>query len=180
MDPSAFKQIFDDNHRKVFNICLNMLQSVEDAEDITQEVLLEVHNSAHSFDNRSLVSTWVYRIAVNKSLDFLKAKTRKKRFAFITQLFHPITGEVQHDVAQFDHPGALLENKERTQILFATLNQLPANQRSAFVLSKMEGFSHKEIALIMKLSEKAVEGLVRRAKDNMRELLGKMYEERGI
>jgi RNA polymerase sigma factor (sigma-70 family) len=175
-----FKQWFDANHKKVFNICLNMVQNVEDAEDITQEVFLEVHNSGHGFDNRSSVSTWIYRIAVNKCLDFVKARNRKKRFAFITQLFHNETGETLHDMAHFDHPGVILENKERAIILFATLNKLPANQRTAFVLSKIECFPHKEIAGIMFLTEKAVEGLVRRAKDNLKELLGKMYEERGI
>ena len=113
-----FQQIFNANNKKVFNICLNIIKNTEDAEDITQEVFLEVHHSFEKFRNeKSSVSTWIYRIAVNKSLDFLRIKKRKKRFAFLTQLFHPETGEPLHDVSHFDHPGVILENKERSQII---------------------------------------------------------------
>jgi RNA polymerase sigma factor (sigma-70 family) len=153
---------------------------MEDAEDITQEVFIEVFHSLHLFKEQSALSTWIYRIAVNKSLDFLKAKKRKKRFAFLTQLFHPETGEVLHEVSHFDHPGVALENKERSQILFGAIKNLPENQKTAFVLFKIEGFPQKEIARIMNLSEKAVESLIQRAKENLKRSLGNIYHQRGI
>jgi RNA polymerase sigma factor (sigma-70 family) len=177
---SEFEHLFDANHKKVFNIALNIVQSIEDAEDITQEVFVEVYQSLHSFNQNSSASTWIYRIAVNKSLDYLRAKKRKKRFAFLTQLFHPETGEQLHEASIFDHPGVVLENKERSQLLFKALDKLPENQRTAFVLHKIDGFSQKETALLMNLSEKAVESLVQRAKENMKKILGKIYEQRGI
>jgi RNA polymerase sigma factor (sigma-70 family) len=180
LQENDFRQVFDTNNKKVFNICLNLLQNIEDAEDITQEVFIEVFHSLQQFKERSALSTWIYRIAVNKSLDFLKSKKRKKRFAFLTQLFHPETGEVLHEVSHFDHPGAMLENKERSQILFSAINKLPENQKTAFVLFKMEGFSQKEVARIMKLSDKAVESLVGRAKENLKRSLENIYHQRGI
>ena len=73
-----FQELFEANSRKVFNISLNIVQSVEDAEDITQEIFAEVYQSLDGFLEKSKVSTWIYRITVNKSLDFLKAKKRKK------------------------------------------------------------------------------------------------------
>ena len=175
-----FELLFKANCKKVFNLSLNIVQSIEDAEDITQEVFIEVFHSQNNFKEKSMVSTWIYRIAVNKSLDFLRAKKRKKRFAFITQLFHPITGEQLHEVSHFDHPGVVLENIERSQILFKALNKLPKNQKAAFVLHKIEGFPQKEVAQIMKVSEKAIESLMQRSKENLRKSLGNFYDQRGI
>lgn len=175
-----FELLYNANSNKVFNTALNIVQDYQDAEDITQEVFLEVHNSIEKFRDDSEVSTWIYRIAVNRSLDFLRAKKRKKRFTFLTQLFHPETGTQLHEVSHFDHPGIILENKERSQILFRAINKLPENQKSAFILYKIEGFSQKEIAGIMKLSEKAVESLIQRAKGNLKKILEFYYNERGI
>lgn len=175
-----FQELFNANNKKVFNISLNIVQNTEDAEDIAQEVFIEVFHSLHLFKEQSAVSTWIYRIAVNKSLDFLRSKKRKKRFAFLTQLFHPESGEQLHEVSHFDHPGVVLENKERSQILFAAINELPENQKTAFVLHKMEGFPQKEVAQIMSLSEKAIESLIQRAKENLKKLLENFYNDRGI
>ncbi len=175
-----FRQLFDANSRKVFNIALNLVQSIEDAEDITQDVFIEVHRSLPQFEEKSDVSTWIYRIAVNKSLDFLRSKKRKKRFAFFTTLFHSESGEPLHEVSHFEHPGAMLENKEQTKILMSAVDSLPENQKTAFVLSKIEGLPQKQIALIMRLSGKAVEALLQRAKWNLKKSLEIYFDERGI
>ncbi|MGZ4037362.1 MAG: RNA polymerase sigma factor, partial [Bacteroidia bacterium] len=82
--------------------------------------------------------------------------------------------------SHFDHPGAELEKKERTRILFEALEGLPEHQKTAFVLSQIEHFPQKETARIMGLSEKAVESLIQRAKANLRKKLGKLYHERRI
>lgn len=180
LQENNFRQLFHENNKKVFNVALNFLQNREDAEDITQEVFIEVFRSFHQFNERSAVSTWIYRIAVNKSLDFLKAKKRKKRFAFLTQLFHPETGEVLHEVSHFEHPGVSLENKERSQILFRAIEKLPDSQKTAFILFRIEGLPQKEVAQVMNITEKAVESLVQRAKENLRKILENFYHSRGI
>jgi RNA polymerase sigma-70 factor (ECF subfamily) len=171
-----FRQLFNTHHQKVFNIALNMIHNIEDAEEVTIEVFIKVYHSLDSFQGQSEVSTWIYRIAVNKSLDFLKAMKRKKRFAFFTQLFHPETGEPLPELSHFDHPGVLMENKERSQILFSAIDKLPETQKTAFVLAKIEGFPQKEVAQMMNLSGKAVESLVQRAKENLRRLLENFYQ----
>lgn len=176
---NRFRQIFDENNKKVFNISLNIVQHVEDAEDITQEVFIEVFHSLQNFREASSISTWIYRITVNKSLDFLKSKKRKKRFAFLTQLFHPETGEALHDVSHFEHPGIIMENKEKSKFLYAAMNQLPDTQRTAFILTQTEGFSMRETATIMNVTEKAVDSLIQRAKKNLRKILEKLYPMRG-
>jgi RNA polymerase sigma factor (sigma-70 family) len=139
-------------------------------------VFLEVYNSAKSFQSRSSVSTWVYRIAINKCLDRLRYKNRKKRFAFVSSLFNK-AGDLQHDRPDFIHPGVLTEQRENAVFLFKALKQLPDNQHTAFLLKHIEGLSQKEIAQIMDVSEKAVESLLSRAKYNLRKLLNDYFTQ---
>lgn len=126
------------------------------------------------------MTTWIYRITVNKCLDFLRKKNRKKRFGFMMELFHTDSGEVSIDKAHFDHPGILMEKKENARLLFAAIDLLKENQKTAFVLFHIEELSQKEIAEIMELSPKAVESLIQRAKAVLREKLGNYYKNRGV
>lgn len=67
----------------VYNVALNYVQNIEDAEEITQDVFLKVHESLASFKKNSTIKTWIYRITINQSLDFLKKKKAKKGFIFL-------------------------------------------------------------------------------------------------
>lgn len=157
----------------VFNLALSYVQNQEDAEEITQDVFVTVHQQLSAFREESSLKTWIYRITINKSLDHLKAKKRKKRFAFISSLFNTETDEIMHDPGHFNHPGVQMENKEALAKLFSHINALPEKQRTALILSKIESKSHKEIADIMDTSPKAVESLVQRAKENLQKKLNK-------
>ena len=172
------QQLVESYKKLVFNTAINFLQHREEAEDITQEVFIEVYQSLSKFKEQSTISTWIYRITVNKCLDHLRAKKRHKRFGFITSLFHQETGEVLHEVSHFDHPGIELEKKEKARILFQAINTLPENQKTAFILWHIEELPQKEIAQIMQTSVKAVESLLQRAKSNLRKELEKKYPER--
>jgi len=166
--------LFNSNKTMVYNLILSFLQNTEDAEDVTQEVFIEVFRSLNKFKGNSTISTWIYRISVNKSLDFLRKKNRKKRFAFINSLF---TNEDKNQeiiqVANFEHPGVLLEQKENAIILFKLIDELKENQKTAFILFHIEELSQKEIAEIMGISSKAVELLIRRAKLKLKEKIEK-------
>jgi RNA polymerase sigma-70 factor (ECF subfamily) len=82
-----FKNLVENLQEKVRNTCFRYVNSIEDADDIAQDVFVQVYESMSHFREESQLSTWVYRIAVNKSLDFLRSKKRKKRFGQITSLF---------------------------------------------------------------------------------------------
>ncbi|MBK9801179.1 MAG: RNA polymerase sigma factor [Bacteroidetes bacterium] len=84
------EELYKEHKNLVFNLALNYVQNVQDAEEITQDVFVTIHFSLHSFKAESKITTWIYRITINKSLDFIKARQRKKRFAFITSLFTTI------------------------------------------------------------------------------------------
>lgn len=164
----------------MYNTALGFVQNTADAEDIAQEVFIEVYRSLKGFNHQSSVSTWIYRITVNKSLDHLRKKKRARRSGFLTSIFNREDGELNADKAHFDHPGILMENKDKARILFAAIELLPENQKTAFILFHVEELSQKEIAGIMDSSPKAVESLVRRAKETLRGKLEKLYNKRGI
>lgn len=151
----------------VYNLALHYVQNIEDAEEITQDVFLAVHQSLPQFNAGSEISTWIYRITINKSLDLIKSRNRKKRFARLTSIFRNdgVSGAI--DIPDFNHPGVGLEQKEEITLIFSLINRLPDNQRTALILTKIEHKSQRETALIMNLSEKAVESLVQRAKKNL-------------
>ena len=140
----------------------------EDAEEITQDVFVSVYKNFKSFKQDSKMSTWLYRITINKSLDFLKAKKAKKRFAFISSIFKDDSVGLKHDKGHLDHPGILLEQKENLERIFACINELSANQKTVLILSKIEGLSQKEVGSILELSPKAIESLLTRAKRNLK------------
>lgn len=161
----SFEQIYNNHVKQVYNLALQYVQNTEDAEEISQDVFLKVHEQLENFRSEANLSTWIYRITVNKSLDFLKAKKRKKRFG----LFSIFTAA--NEPAHFDHPGVLMEYEEETKILFEHINDLPHNQKTALILQKIEGKTMLETAEIMEISPKAVESVLQRAKTNLQKKL---------
>ncbi len=173
-EQEAFKNVVDLYQDMVYNTVLSIVQNDEDAEDITQEVFVQVHQSVSLFKSDSKFSTWLYRITITKALDHEKRKKRKKRFAFVQSLFGE-KEETQYHPIEFNHPGVQLENKEKAGELFKVLQQIPNNQRIAFTLNKIEGLNNQEIAAIMNTSFYAVESLLARAKTNLKKKLKNYY-----
>jgi RNA polymerase sigma factor (sigma-70 family) len=168
----SFNKLYHAHSVMVYNLVLNYLQNEADAEEVTQDVFVKVYDSMHTFKANSSVKTWIYRIAVNKSLDALKARTRKKRSAFVSFLFGGTEYELQ-EMHHFNHPGAILEQKENIAKLFQAIDQLPEQQKTALILSKFEQQNNTEISEIMDISLSAVESLVFRAKKNLKEKIAK-------
>jgi RNA polymerase sigma-70 factor (family 1) len=177
-DNEAFKKLVEMYREKVFNTAIGMVQDHGMAEDITQDTFVTVYKSILSFNEKSSLSTWIYRITVNKCLDHLRAKNRKKRMGLLSQLFSSESGEMLHEKPDFEHPGIQLERKENARYLFAAIETLPDTQKTVFVLAHIEELSQKDIAEIMNLSIKAVESLLQRAKANLRKKLGHIYDRR--
>lgn len=174
---SAFKECVELHKDKVLSTCYHFLQNKIDAEDIAQEVFMEVWQSIHKFKEDASLSTWIYRIAVNKSLDHLKKKKRKKRYGFQVPIDNQNEDKPEIQIANGNTPENILEHKERTIILHNALNKLPENQKVAITLSKYEGYSYKEIAEIMATSVSAVESLIFRGMKNLKKHLSNYYEK---
>lgn len=174
---SAYSRLLEEFQHKVFNTCLSFVPNREDAEDIAQEVFVEVYNSVQKFKGNSKLSTWIYRISVNKSLEFIRKKNTKKRFAFLQSIGgNDIPMDKSSYFTVFDHPGIQLENKERSEILFNAINKLPEAQRIVFTLHKVDGMSYKEVSEITEKSTSSIESLLFRAKKNLQKILTNYYK----
>lgn len=171
-----FRKFYAYFSKRVYNTALKFLYNVEDAEEITQDVFIEVFRSEEQFKGEATLSTWVYRITVNKCLDKIKHRKRKKRWAFVQSLF---SSEDEQSITsiEFNHPGILLEEKEHAQYLFAAIEKLPAKQQEAYVLFELEGQNYEAIAAIMTSTKSSVESLLFRARKNLKDLLSDYYEK---
>ncbi len=176
-DERAFQLLLNTFSEKVYNLSFSILQNQEDAEDITQEIFVTVYLSISQFKGDSKLSTWIYRITVNKCHELIRKRSRKKRFGFITSLERIDFEKQLSENFNFMHPGIELEKKERSAILFSAINQLPENQKIAFTMHKIEGMSYEETAQIMNVSLSSVESLMFRAKKNLKQLLSNYYEK---
>ncbi|MEK7227223.1 MAG: RNA polymerase sigma factor [Bacteroidota bacterium] len=169
---AAFKYLVDTYQDRVFNTAIGVVQNAEDAEDVAQEVFIQVFRSINQFKGESKLSTWLYRIATTRALDLLRSKKSKKRFGFIQRLFGD-SNEPLLELPDFHHPGVALEKKENAAKLFRAINQLPDQQKLAFTLHKLEGLSYQEVSDVLETTVPAVESLMHRAKQNLRKMLEK-------
>ncbi len=174
---SAYSKLLDEYQGKVFNTCLSFVPNMEDAEDIAQEVFVEIYSSIKKFKGDSKLSTWIYRISVNKSLEFIRKKSTKKRFGFMQSI---TGGEMPVDKSsyftEFNHPGIQLENKEKSELLFSAINKLPEAQKVVFTLHKVDGMSYKEVSEVTEKSVSSIESLLFRAKKNLQKILTEYYK----
>ncbi len=176
-DEIAFGYMVDLFSKKVYNTCIGMLQNIEDAEDVTQEIFISIHINIKEFKAESSLSTWIYRISVNKCLEFIRNKNRKKRSGIFKSIFSSDGEKAIENHSDFMHPGIQLVNQERSKILFKAIDLLPEQQKTAYVLHKIEQVSYNEIALIMQVTLSSVESLLFRAKQNLKKHLTIYYEE---
>ena len=176
-DAEAFHQLVNDHQHKVVNTCYSFLRNREDAEDVAQEVFIEVYQSIGGFRRQAKLSTWIYRIAITKSLDFIRRENRKKRLGSVRAILGLADEAVQLPAPASASPEHDLERQERQQILQQALDSLADSQRVAITLSKIEGFSSREIAEIMGTTVPSVEALIHRAKVSLRKKLYRYYEK---
>jgi RNA polymerase sigma-70 factor, ECF subfamily len=177
-DENAFRQMVEKYQKLVVNTCFGLVHNIQDAEDIAQDVFIEVFRSVGKFRGHSKISTWLYRIAVNRSLNFIRDNKRRKWFESVEEADGSEKfGIFNSSVRKNEIPDSEMENKERAIVLHETIDSLPKNQRVAFTLSKYEDLSYKEISEVMEVSVSSVESLIHRAKKNLQKKLVHCYKK---
>jgi RNA polymerase sigma-70 factor, ECF subfamily len=180
-DEKAFRELVETHHKPVFNTCFGLLHSIEDAEDVAQDVFIEVFRSVNTFRGQSKISTWLYRIAVNRSLNFIRDNKKHARLQSFDDKVKAHKLELnQLDSGITSNPESDYENRQRAVLLHEALDTLPQNQRVAITLSKYEDLTNKEIAEIMNLTVSSVESLIHRAKKNLQKKLYRCYKKKCI
>ena len=123
---------------KIHDLCYKILRNYDDAKDMAQETFLKAYRKINKFGGRSKFSTWLYRIAVNNCLNFIKKRRPTE------ELFEEITG------SQRDDPVQIYKNKKFREMIYAAVAKLPRVQRAVFTLRTLQDFSYQEISDIMK------------------------------
>ena len=175
-DKQAFGKLINKYQSSVVNTCFGFVHNRADAEDIAQDVFVEIWHSLSKFRKESKFSTWVYRISVNKSLNFIR---KNKKHSSNISINNFGNNDKQLDIEADKNTLASfgVEEKERAEILYKAINSLSKNQRIAFTLNKYEDLSYKKIADVMDISLSSVESLIHRAKINLQKKLIKYYKK---
>lgn len=176
-DQQAFRTLVEKYRDQVYRTSYGLILNAEDAEDIAQDVFIEVFQSIDNFRGDARLSTWLYRITINKSLNLIRKNKRKEWLVPLESLFWHNKSETRTmpDSGPYT-ANVLLEETERNRILDKAISDLPDNQRIAFTLHKIEELPHKEIARIMENSVSSVESLIFRAKMNLQKKLSAYYK----
>ena len=183
-DNSAMRELIARYQDLVLNTCYKVLQSREDAEDISQEVFIETFRSAAGLRYEENISFWLYRISLNKSINYLKRSNN-----IFSRSVIRLEALISHDDAgreytsmplSDDHPGETLETREKHEILAKAVASLPQKQQKAFILYHYEELSYKEICKILDLSLSSVESLLFRARENLKKKCAplQLYKEK--
>jgi RNA polymerase sigma-70 factor (ECF subfamily) len=176
-DPRAIRSLVDHFQPMVLRTARGFLRNSDDARDVAQEVFIDIFTNIHRFQGQSRLSTWVYRIAVNRSLNYLRSN--KKRLSNRSYSFENSESGQEGTMNLSDptqkNPAQILEQKEKSETLHAAIQSLPEKQRIAFTLAEYDDLSYKEIAEVMETSVSSVESLIFRGRKKLQEKLWKVY-----
>jgi RNA polymerase sigma-70 factor (ECF subfamily) len=181
-DQDAFRELTEPHRRELQLHCYRILGSVQDAEDMVQETLLAAWRSLDAFEGRASVRSWLYRIATNRCLNALRARSRRPREVPAmadalepTRRTEPVWLEPYPDVLLEDipdrsaGPAARYEARESSELAFIlALQHLPPRQRAALVLGDVLGFRTAEVAAMLDTGEASVKGALQRARATLR------------
>lgn len=159
----AFEEIYSRHHRRVYSICLRMLQNATEAEDLTQDVFIQLHRKIGSFRGDSAFTTWLHRLTVNQVL--MHFRKRNVKFEKTTE-----EGETPIQIV----PGT--ENQSKMPVVDKiaiedAIEQLPNGYRNVFVLHDVEGYEHEEVARILGCSVGTSKSQLHKARLKLRKLL---------
>jgi RNA polymerase sigma-70 factor, ECF subfamily len=169
-DMGAFEELYKRHHRRVYSVCLRMLQNTSEAEDLTQDVFIQLYRKIGSFRGDSAFTTWLHRMTVNQVLMHFRKRTVK--FEKTTE-----EGETPDQVVTGT------ANPERMRIvdkiaLDNAIEQLPTGYKNVFVLHDVEGFEHEEVARILGCSVGTSKSQLHKARLKLQKLLKKKANPR--
>lgn len=169
-DMVAFEEIYQRHHRRVYSICLRMLQNAHEAEDLTQDVFIQLYRKIGSFRGDSAFTTWLHRMTVNQVL--MHFRKRNVKFEKTTE-----EGETPDQIV------AGTANPDRMPVvdkiaLENAIDQLPTGYKNVFVLHDVEGFEHEEVAKILGCSVGTSKSQLHKARLKLRKLLKKKANPR--
>jgi len=179
-DTAAFEQLVEKYKQPVMNVVYRMLHDATEAEDVAQNVFVQVYKSAARYEVSSKFSTWLFTIARNLSLNELRRRSRHP--ADSMDAGHPEQEEQPsqqfEDKKTFSPPESLLHG-ELEQKIEEALTELPENQRTAILLCRQDELSYEDIAKVLQCSLSATKSLIHRGREALKQKL-KPYLRTGV
>ena len=166
-DEAAFRTLVERYQSRVYRTVFSLLRSPEEAEDVAQEVFMEVYQTIGRFRGDATLSTWLYRLATSLALKNRRRARAKKRFAYFTSLLG-FDNDMLYEPPDHAHPLALLEGQQQIQLLLVHIARLPDQQQVAFTLRHEQELSYEQIAAVLGTTVGAVESLLFRARQTLR------------
>jgi len=171
-DVSAFEQLVEKYKQPVLNLVYRMLRDLTEAEDIAQNVFVQVHKSASRYEVSSKFSTWLFTIARNLSLNEIRRRSRHPAESMDAP--HPDNEDQPwhqfEDKKTFTPPESLLHGELENKVLEA-IAELPENQKTALLLCRQGELSYEEIAEVVGTSLSATKSLIHRARETLKQKL---------
>ena len=174
----SFQLLIERYQDRLFGLVRHYTKSAVEVEDIVQDTFIKAYRKLESFQHQSSFSTWIYRIAVNTALDFLKRSGRNP----VQTVEDPevvAEGPQPRTSAQLAPPDAALEREEIAEITKNVLAELPEIFRTVLVLREFEDLSYQEMAEVLSVSIGTVESRLFRARARFKEALLRLYPEYG-
>lgn len=176
-DKKVIQYLVNTYHKQVIRTAYHFIQNMDDAEDLAQDVCLEILESTKYFRGTSSLSTWIYRLTINKSLNFIRKNKRKqlvRQFETFFKAGNHNSQSASREPRTEENP---LHDEESRMLLESAIDSLPENQRTAFILNKYDELSYKQVADIMNVSLASVESLLQRARQNLQKKLIAQFSE---
>ena len=165
-DANAFEKLVTEYERAVYAIAQRMTGNAEDAADMTQETFIKAYNSLSSFRGDSKFSVWLYRIANNVCLDFLRSRSRRPTVSLSTE--DDDGEETQLDIAdESQSPELLLESALTRDAVRRGLDSLPPDYKQILLLREIQGLSYEEIAAALGIESGTVKSRIFRARKRL-------------
>ncbi len=180
-DYLSFEELVKRYEKKIYNLAYRIMGNKEDASDVLQDTFLQAFRKIPSFKEKSLFSTWLYRIAINMCL----MRKRKQKKMETVSLDVPILTETQDEIKRefaddwSKNPLATLENKELKNILENAISSLPENYKTVLLLRGINGLHNEEIAKMLNISLPAVKSRLHRARLFLRDKLSQYFKGYG-
>jgi len=169
---SGFEDLYLEHCRRVYSICLRMMANVAEAEDLTQEIFIQLHRKLGSFRGEAAFSTWLHRLTVNQVLMYFRRRSARR--------VQPDDSGEMRDVAD----PATLSSKAVPIIdriaLEEAIGRLAPGYRAVFVLCAIEGYNHEEAAKLLSCSIGTIKSQLHKARKRLRQLLVSGYPGKAI
>jgi RNA polymerase sigma-70 factor (ECF subfamily) len=170
-DATAYRGLVEKYQGRVYALLYGMVRNREDARDLTQEAFVKAYRNLEGFRLEAGFYTWMYRIAMNLAIDFVRKRKRRDVVGFDETIAQRDDDGGIAEVHHEDGPGRALERKQTLARIMDAMEELPEDQRQVVLLRELEGLSYKEIADVMGIPEGTVMSRLFYARKKLQKLL---------